>query len=69
MTGTIEALKKAIALIIQALHVPLLPLYILAPRKEAIKAVVVKDVRSDCVVVGIPARIVKRNGKRVDEPL
>lgn len=32
-------------------------------------AVVVKDVPSNCVVVGIPARIVRRNGIRVDEKL
>lgn len=32
-------------------------------------AVVVKDVPSDCVVVGIPASIVKRNGIKVAEKL
>ncbi len=32
-------------------------------------AVVVKDVPADCIVVGIPARIVRRQGRRVDEPL
>ncbi len=32
-------------------------------------AVVVKDVPADCVVVSVPARIVRRNGVRVDEPL
>lgn len=32
-------------------------------------AVVCKDVPSDCVVVGVPARIVRRNGVRCDEPL
>jgi serine O-acetyltransferase len=32
-------------------------------------AVVVKDVPADCVVVGVPARIVRRNGVRVDDPL
>ena len=32
-------------------------------------AVVVKDVPDDCIVVGIPARIVRRQGQRVDEPL
>jgi serine O-acetyltransferase len=32
-------------------------------------AVVVKDVPSNCVVVGVPARIVRRNGVRVDEKL
>jgi serine O-acetyltransferase len=32
-------------------------------------AVVVKNVPSDCVVVGVPARIVRRNGVRVDETL
>lgn len=32
-------------------------------------AVVVKDVPADCTVVGVPGRIIKRNGKRVDEPL
>jgi serine O-acetyltransferase len=32
-------------------------------------AVVVKDVPANCVVVGVPARIVRRNGVRVDEPL
>lgn len=30
-------------------------------------AVVVKDVPSDCTVVGVPARIVRRNGARVKE--
>jgi serine O-acetyltransferase len=32
-------------------------------------AVVVKDVPDNCVVVGVPARIVRRNGIRVDEAL
>jgi serine O-acetyltransferase len=32
-------------------------------------AVVVKNVPPDCVVVGVPARIVRRGGVRVDEPL
>lgn len=32
-------------------------------------AVVVKNVPSNCVVVGVPARIVRRNGVRVDELL
>jgi serine O-acetyltransferase len=32
-------------------------------------AVVVKNVPSNCVVVGVPARIVRRDGVRVDEPL
>jgi serine O-acetyltransferase len=32
-------------------------------------AVVVKDVPDNCVVVGVPARIVRRNGVRVDEAL
>ena len=32
-------------------------------------AVVVKDVPPDCVVVGNPARIVKKNGFRVNIPL
>jgi serine O-acetyltransferase len=32
-------------------------------------AVVVKDVPDRCTVVGVPARIVRRNGRRVDEPL
>jgi serine O-acetyltransferase len=32
-------------------------------------AVVVKDVPDDCVVVGVPARIVRRGGVRVNEPL
>ena len=32
-------------------------------------AVVVKDVPDDCVVVGVPARIVRRNGVRVSESL
>ena len=32
-------------------------------------AVVVKDVPSDCTVVGVPARIARRNGVRVDETL
>lgn len=30
-------------------------------------AVVVKDIPDDCVVIGIPAKIIKRNGVRVDE--
>lgn len=32
-------------------------------------AVVLRDVPSDCTVVGVPARIVRRKGERVDEPL
>ncbi|WP_008310301.1 serine O-acetyltransferase [Leptolyngbya sp. PCC 6406] len=32
-------------------------------------AVVVKDVPENCVVVGIPARIIKRDGVRVDDGL
>jgi serine O-acetyltransferase len=32
-------------------------------------AVVFKDVPPDCTVVGVPARIIRRNGRRVDEPL
>jgi serine O-acetyltransferase len=32
-------------------------------------AVVVKNVPPNCTVVGVPARIIKRDGKRVDEPL
>jgi len=32
-------------------------------------AVVSRDVPSNCVVAGVPARIVKRNGIRVNEPL
>lgn len=32
-------------------------------------AVVSKDVPSNCVVAGVPARIIKRDGIRVDEPL
>ncbi|MFL6447009.1 MAG: serine O-acetyltransferase [Bryobacteraceae bacterium] len=32
-------------------------------------AVVTKDVPANCVVVGVPARIIRRNGVRVDEPL
>jgi serine O-acetyltransferase len=32
-------------------------------------AVVTKDVPSNCVVAGVPARIIRRNGVRVDEPL
>jgi serine O-acetyltransferase len=32
-------------------------------------AVVVKDVPDNCVVVGVPARIVRRNGIRMDEAL
>lgn len=32
-------------------------------------SVVVKDVPSDCVVVGIPASIIKRNGIKVEEKL
>jgi serine O-acetyltransferase len=32
-------------------------------------AVVVKDVPPNCTVVGIPAFIIRRNGKRVKEPL
>src|SRR3954451_21498697 len=32
-------------------------------------AVVTKDVPANCVVAGVPARIIRRNGVRVDEPL
>jgi serine O-acetyltransferase len=32
-------------------------------------AVVVKDVPPNCTVIGVPARIIRRNGKRTDEPL
>lgn len=32
-------------------------------------AVVVKNVPCDCTVVGVPARIIRRRGIRVDEPL
>jgi serine O-acetyltransferase len=32
-------------------------------------AVVTKDVPANCVVAGVPARIIRRNGLRVDEPL
>lgn len=32
-------------------------------------AVVTKNVPADCTVAGVPARIIKRNGVRVDEPL
>lgn len=32
-------------------------------------AVVLKNVPPNCTVVGVPGRIVKRDGKRVDEPL
>ena len=32
-------------------------------------AVVVKDVPPNCLVVGVPGRIIKRDGRRVDEPL
>ena len=32
-------------------------------------SVVVKDVPPNCTIVGVPGRIIKRNGMRVDEPL
>ncbi len=32
-------------------------------------AVVLKDVPNNCVVVGVPARIVKKDGVRVDQQL
>lgn len=32
-------------------------------------SIVTKDIPDDCTVVGNPARIIKRNGKRVNEPL
>ena len=32
-------------------------------------AVVFKDVPPNCTVVGVPARIIRRDGRRVDEPL
>ena len=32
-------------------------------------AIVIKNVPANCTVAGVPARIVKRNGVRVDEPL
>jgi serine O-acetyltransferase len=32
-------------------------------------AVVCKNVPPDCTVVGVPAHIVRRNGKRVNESL
>jgi serine O-acetyltransferase len=32
-------------------------------------AVVTKDVPPNCTVAGVPARIIKRDGRRVDEPL
>ncbi|HND48784.1 MAG TPA: DapH/DapD/GlmU-related protein, partial [Anaerolineales bacterium] len=32
-------------------------------------AVVFKNVPPNCTVAGVPARIIKRDGKRVDEPL
>jgi serine O-acetyltransferase len=32
-------------------------------------AVVTKDVPANCVVAGVPARIIRRNGVRVNEPL
>ena len=31
--------------------------------------VVIKDVPSNCTVIGNPARIVKMDGKKVDKPL
>lgn len=37
--------------------------------KIGANAVVVKNVPDNCTIVGVPGRIVKRNGIRVDEPL
>jgi len=37
--------------------------------KVGANAVVLKDVPNDCTVVGIPAKIVRRNGNKVREAL
>ncbi|KXZ38957.1 serine O-acetyltransferase [Alkalithermobacter thermoalcaliphilus JW-YL-7 = DSM 7308] len=45
------------------------PIYIGDNSKIGANAVVLKDVDPNCTVVGIPAKVVKRNGIKVDEKL
>ncbi|OPJ54918.1 serine acetyltransferase [Alkalithermobacter paradoxus] len=45
------------------------PIYIGDNSKIGANAVVLKDIDANCTAVGIPARIVKRDGIKVDEKI